>query len=120
MEGTTIAELFKLDAGNNTIAIGGTLITTGRRVQVDRYTANQTLDADNHHVFGNTDGGAFTISLPAGVNETNYRIVNTGTSGNSLTITPNGAENLLGANSIFILLDGESLIITFETTDHWY
>ena len=45
--------------------------------------------------------------------------MNTGISSNELTITPDGSENLLGANDSFILFDGEALIITYETTDGW-
>lgn len=94
--------------------------TKGRIVKVDRYTSTQTLDADNHQVFGDTDGGAFTINLPAGIEGTYYRIVNTGSSGNNLTITPNGLELLLGVNASFNLADGESLIIVYHPTEGWF
>jgi len=94
--------------------------TEGRIVNSDRVTANTTLDVTNHNVFCDTDGGAFTATLPAGVDGTYYRIMNTGTSSNNLVIAPDGAENLLGDNSGFTLMDGESLIITYETTEGWY
>lgn len=94
--------------------------TKGRIVKVDRYTSTQTLDADNHQVFGDTDGGAFTINLPAGIEGTYYRIVNTGSSANNLTITPNGLELLLGVNASFNLADGESLIIVYHPTEGWF
>jgi len=94
--------------------------TKGRIVGTNRYTANQTLDAENHHVFCDTDGGAFTITLPAGVAGTYYRIINTGSSANALTITPNGAELLVGANSNFTLNDGEALTIVYESTEGWF
>lgn len=94
--------------------------TKGRIVKVDRYTTTTTLDADNHQVFGDTDGGVFTINLPAGVEGTYYRIVNTGSSGNNLTISPNGLELLLGVNASFNLADGESLIIVYHPTEGWF
>ena len=89
-----------------------------RRIQ--RNTSTTTLNATAYHWFGNTDSTAFTYNLPAGVQGREYRIVNTGSSGNDITITPNGAEKLLGQNSSFILADGESLIITYDETDGWF
>jgi len=80
---------------------------------------HKTLDADDYDVACNTDGGAWTLSLPAGVEGTYYRITNTGTSSNNLTITPNGVENLIGVNSSFILADNETLIIIYDATDGW-
>lgn len=104
------------------LTVDGTLAAAwpGRIVAVDRYTSNQTLTAANHTVFGDTDGGSFTVSLPAGVAGTEYRIVNTGTSGNNLTIAPNGSELLIGANSNFTLSDGEALIVAYDATEGWY
>jgi len=91
----------------------------GRIVNVSRYTANQTLVAANHNVACDTDGGAFTITLPAGRAGTEYRIGNTGTSGNDLTITPDGAELLIGANDSFDLTDSEVLHVVYEPTEGW-
>lgn len=87
---------------------------------ISRNTESTTLDGSAYHWLGNTDGGTFIYRLPAGVSGTTYRIVNTGTSGNNLTITPNGSENLLGANSSFTLSDGEALVIVYDSTDGWY
>jgi hypothetical protein len=115
-----------VDASTNRVGMGTTSpnaqlhTTKGRIVKVDRYTSTTTLNADNHQVFGDTDGGAFTINLPAGVEGTYYRIVNTGSSGNNLTISPNGLELLLGVNASFNLADGESLIIVFHPTEGWF
>jgi hypothetical protein len=71
-------------------------------------------------IFANTDSNAVTVNLQAGVQNRNLRIVNTGTSGANVTIAPNGSEHLIGLNVGFVLLDGESLIITYDTTDGWY
>ncbi len=84
----------------------GLTTTSGRIVKVTRITGNTTLDTSHHHVFADTDGGAITVTLPAGVAGTEYRIVNTGSTSYNVTITPNGAEKLLGANSSFTLYDG--------------
>jgi hypothetical protein len=71
-------------------------------------------------IFANTDTNAVTVNLQAGVQNTPLRITNTGTSGRNVTIAPNGSEHLLGLNNSFVLLDGESLIIKYDTTDGWY
>jgi hypothetical protein len=101
--------------------IEGTLETEAGRIKFpSRYTTTQTLDETDYEVFCNTDGSAWTVSLPAGIHGTTYRIINTGTSGNLLTITPNGSENLIGVNSNYFRKDGETLIITYNATDGWY
>jgi hypothetical protein len=96
-----------------------TIPVGGGKDKTDRYTANQTLTPANEIVLGDTDGGAFTITLPAGIDELHYKISNTGSSVNALTITPNGSDLLAGVNENFELLDGETLDITFETTEGW-
>jgi len=85
-----------------------------------RITTTTTLDESHHVVFGNTDGGAYTVTLPAGVGGKNYKLINSGASGNNLTLASNGAEHLIGANTSFILHDGETLNITYNTVDGWY
>jgi len=89
-------------------------------LQITRNTTTTTIDDTAYQWNGNTDGGAFTYTLPAGVTDRQYKIVNTGTSGNTLTVAPNGAEDLLGSNSSFDLYDGESIIIGYNSTDGWY
>jgi len=93
---------------------------SGEIANISRYTANQTLVVANHQVDCNTDGGGFTITLPAGIKGTEYLIGNTGTSGNNLTITPDGAELLLGVNDSFVLADDEVLRIVYEPKEGWF
>lgn len=85
-----------------------------------RVTASTTLTASQRNVLVNTDGGAVTITLPAGVAGTYYRITNSGSSVNDVTVTPNGTEDLLGSNSSTTVSDGNSLVIIFDETDGWY
>jgi len=92
----------------------------GRIMQTTRVTGTYTVLATDHQIAADTDGGAFTATLPAGVAGTEYRIANTGTSGNNLTIAPNGAELLIGVNSNFVLLDGEALNVVYEATEGWF
>ena len=94
--------------------------TSGRLVGTHRYTTTQTLNATDYVVSANTDGSAWTLTLPAGIVGTVYEITNTGDSNNNLTIAPDGSEHLIGVNSNWTLFDGETLKITYRTTDGWY
>ncbi len=92
----------------------------GRVVAVARVTGNTTLTSAYHHVFADTDGGAITITLPAGAAGREFRVVNTGSAGNAVTVAPDGSELLLGANSNWTLADGEALVVVYETTEGWF
>ena len=88
-------------------------------IPTTRTTTEITLSVADHAIFCDTDGGDITVTLPAGKNGREYRIINSGTSTNSVTITPNGSDLLIGVNSSFTIEDGEVLIIVFETTEGW-
>ena len=104
----------------DTATVGGLLTSSaGRIVNTDRVTGDTTLNATHHQVFCDTDGGAITTTLPAGVDGTKYIIYNTGSSSNAVTITPNGSELLYGVNSNYTILDGGAEVATFETTEGW-
>lgn len=96
------------------------LETTASRGVGSPDTGNTTIDDSKYQWNANTTSGAITYTLPAGVANKEYKIVNAGTGGNALTITPDGSELLLGANSSFTLSDGESLVIAYDTTVGWY
>ncbi len=87
--------------------------------KVSRYTTTQTLDATDHIVFCNTDGGAWVLTLPAGVQGTNYKIINSGTSGNDLEVDPNANDGMYGGSDgdSISLSDGEVINIHFDSTD---
>ena len=104
------------------IDITGGLTTSGGRVAATtRVTSGPyTILSTDHVIFCDTDGGAFTANLPAGVNGQTYKVVNTGSSGNDLTLAPNGSELLKGANSNQTITDGNDLFITYETTEGWW
>jgi hypothetical protein len=91
------------------------LVTTTTRV-----TTTYVILAADDVIFANTDAGAYTVTLPAGVQDKSHKVINTGTSNNLLTLAPDGAEDLLGANSGFLLYDGESLDITYDATEGWF
>jgi len=106
-----------VEFGDTVETQGGRIVNTTRITSAD---SPYTVLSTDHHIFADTDGGAITMNLPVGVNGTNYRIINTGSSVNDITLNPNGAELLLGANSAQTLVDGDALIITNETTEGWW
>ncbi len=97
------------------------LKNAARRISnTTRYTTTQTIPVTDHIVFCNTDGGDWTATLPAGAEGQTFKIINSGSSGNDLTVATNGTEHIFGADQDFILLDGESLELTYNATDGWY
>ena len=103
------------------VAVAGSIHRkSGLIVETDRLTGTTTLDTTHYEVFCDTDGGAFTVTLPAApVDGRTYRISNVGSSGNALTLDENGIA-LLGSVTTLDLLDGDVLIITHETVEGWY
>lgn len=85
-----------------------------------RVTTTYTVLVTDEIVFANTDGGAFTTTLPAGAEGLTFIIINSGSSANNLTLEPDGTEHLFGSNTNFELTDGESLEIRWNETDGWY
>lgn len=108
---------------NANVTVRETLTSSaGRILSTTRVTSGPyAVLASDHAIFGDTDGGAFEVDLPAGVDGTEYVIINAGTSGLDLTVDPNGTEEIAkgGAGVAVVLTDGESLRIIFETTEHW-
>lgn len=84
-------------------------------------TESQVIDNSSFNWFANTTGAPIILTLPANPSQAeSYRLVNASSSLNTLTISPNGAQNLLGENSDFLLSSGESLSITYDENLGWY
>jgi len=83
-------------------------------------SSNSTVDASAYQWNGDTDGAAFKLTLPPGVQGREYRFANVGTSGNSLEVGPDGSELLRGTNASTFLSDGEVLTIVYDITNGWY
>lgn len=119
----TISNLASMNNGGNVVVCTDRFQTDSGRIvnttRIDSGDSPYAVLSSDHHIKANTDTAAVTVNLPAGVAGTAYRIVNTGTSATDVTVNPNGAEKLVGANSSFILRDGEALIVTFDSTDGW-
>lgn len=82
-------------------------------------TINITLTNLQYKIFCDTDNGAISVTLPPGINGTVYVLYNTGSSRNTLTITPDAAELLFGENSNYIVSDGGVEVLTYEITEGW-
>jgi hypothetical protein len=112
----------RLVAGTDAILMqpsGALATSSGRIVNTTRVTAAYTADATDHMIYADTDGGAFTVTLPAGVEGQYLRIANVGTSGNDVTVDGNGAETVMGA-ATQALADGEIMILVYNATEGWW
>jgi hypothetical protein len=78
-----------------------------------------TLLGSDEVLFVDTDGGAVTVNLPAGVEGRHFKIINVGSSGNNITVTPNGAEKIF-ASASETLSDAEVIDIHFNGTEGWW
>ena len=95
------------------------VIVPVRITNIDDGDSPYTILDSDQVIHADTDGGNIVTNLPAIVQGTRYRIVNTGTSSNTVSIAPNGAENLLGENSSFMLCDQEALDTNGDTAQGW-
>jgi len=73
-------------------------------------------------IFVDTDGGAITVNLPAGIEGTHYKIINCGSSGNNVTLDPNGVEQVWagGAGVAFTMVDGDILNLHYNSVEGWW
>jgi len=114
------ANAFVVDASADTVTSNVKLISTeGRIVGTTRVTTTYTVLTTDHVVFADTDGGAFTITLPAGVEGQHFRITNCGSAGLALTIDGDGTETVLGELTQE-LSDGDTLNMYYNATEGWW
>lgn len=109
---------FVADLRNNWLL---TDVNSEKKKRISSTDSPYSVSISDHALFCDTDGGAITVLLPAGAsaNEIGYTIINCGSSGNDVTITPNGSELLLGVASSDTLYDDEVLDLLYETTEGW-
>lgn len=94
----------------------------GRITKTNRITDTDspyTLTVYANVLFCDTDGGAITVNLPAGVEGTNYKIINCGSSANDVTIDGNGAETVRGGATLPVA-DGEVVNLHYNATEGWW
>jgi len=92
---------------------------SGKVLNTTRVTTTYTILATDEVIFCDTDGGAFTVTLPAGVVGATYRIINVGSSGNDVTLATTGSDTVNGAASERIA-DAEHFELTYESTEGWW
>lgn len=91
------------------------------KVRITSTSSPYTLPIGVDEVFADTDGGAITLNLYAGANNRRpIRIINCGSSGNAVTVAPDGLEDLKGSNSSSDLSDGDVAILSYQTTEGWW
>ena len=90
--------------------------TTG----VTRVTADYDIQVEDGTIYCDTDGGSFSVFLPEGVSGETHRIISTGSSGNTVTVVPDGAELLNGFNDSEILYDSENLQLQYQSDEGWF
>lgn len=92
---------------------------TGKNTTRVTATPYAVLPTD-YNIYVDTDSAGITVNLPAGTPGKTYRVINVGSSGNDITLNPNGAELLKGANSAQSIADGNDLLITYQPTEGWW
>jgi len=106
------------------VDILGELETQGGRIvnttNIDNTDSPYPVSSKDHEIFVDTDTAAVALNLPAGLDGTKYRIINCGSSGNDVTVTPDRGELLTGATSSETISDGEVMIITYNATQGWW
>jgi hypothetical protein len=100
----------------NEIDLKNNILKTTTNVTSSPYTI---LDTDEE-IFFDTDAAPITALLPAGIDGTNYRMINVGRSKNDVTLTPNGTDLLFGVNATERIADNEVIEATFETDEGWF
>ncbi len=98
---------------------GGRVRNTTRKINTD---SPYTVLATDEILFFDTDGGAIEADLPAGVEGTHYKLINCGSSGNDLTVDPNGSEQVYGSGAgvVAVVADGEVIDIEYNATEGWW
>lgn len=108
------------DSGTNNDRCAGASEIVGRKANTTRVTSTPyNVLVTDEVLFVNTDAAARTVNLPAGVEGTHYKIINTGTSGNDVTVDGNGAETVWGGLTL-ILTDGDIVDLHYNATDGWW
>jgi hypothetical protein len=81
-----------------------------------------TILTTDEVILVDTDGGAITVNLPAGVEGKHYKICNVGTSGNDVTITPDGNDEVYGggAGVSLALIDAEVVNLHYSGDEKWW
>ena len=96
--------------------LGGAAISTVRIAFAD---SPYTITDVGINLVCNTSGGAIVVNYPPGEQGILIRVVNAGSSGNSVTVNGNGSEEIKGAASQ-VITDGQVLEARFDSVEGWF
>ncbi len=102
----------RLTAAGFTASIGGRIKSTTRVI------TTYTILVTDSVVFANSDAGDYTVTLPAGVEGQTIRVINSGSSANTITVDGDGTDTIYSSLT-FALEDNESIEITYNADDGW-
>lgn len=91
---------------------------SGRRTSIVSKTGNYTVTATDYTLVGDTSGGGFAFTLPAGTDGQEFVFIKSDAA-NTLTLTPDGAETISDVSSYALYGYGESITLQF-LTDNWF
>ena len=122
---TLYAEGFGISVTNQAVyggAVFSDVLGTGYREVTRRIT-----DADSPYsvvsndlvIFCDTDGGAITVNLPAGVEGTHLKIINCGSGSNNVTVDADGSEAVYGGATKTVS-DGSALDLHYNSVEGWW
>ena len=94
---------------------GGRIVNTTRIISTDSPYAVLVTD---HVIDCDTDGGAITVNLLPGVEGTQHRIINCGSSGNNVTVDGDAAEAVCGELTQ-VLYDDDVIDLVYNATEGW-
>ena len=108
------------DTMTGPLVINASLTTSqGRIVNTTRVTTTYIVLVTDEVIFCDTDGGAFTLTLPAGVEGQHFKIINCGSAGLDLTVDGNGTEKVYG--ELTQEIPDESVIdLHYNATEGWW
>ncbi len=98
----------------------GLQVDTSMAFAARSVTQNHTVTATDHTIFANATGTNVTITLPTAANimGRQYIIKRVDSSGNNVTIDPDGSETIEGASTM-ILDTGRSVVIQSDNNNWW-
>ena len=82
-----------------------------------------TVNTNEHVVLVDPNGSNVVLNLPAGVDQKRFHITNISTTGNTVTVTPNGTEqiNRKGSGTGWVLNADSAISPIYVATDStWY
>ena len=90
-----------------------------KEVRIAYANSPYTVLATDDVIYCNTDSGDIEVLLIAGSTGRHQKVISVGSNNNTLTVTPNGAEEVYGEDS-FDMYDGENIDIHWNETEGWY